>query len=39
VYIVPDNPLTRPNQNIIKGLEMIAKALHPDIFGEFEIIE
>lgn len=39
VYIVPDNPVSRPSQNIIKGLEMFAKAIHPEIFGEFEIIE
>ncbi len=38
VYIVPDNPVTRPSQNIIKGLTMLAKAFHPDIFGEFETI-
>lgn len=39
VYIVPDNPVSRPSQNIIKGLEMFAKAMHPEIFGKFEIIE
>jgi iron complex transport system substrate-binding protein len=39
VYAVPDNQISRPSQNIIKGLQMLAKAIHPDIFGEFEIIE
>ncbi len=39
VYIVPDNPVSRPSQNIIKGLEMLARAFHPDIFGEFEVID
>ena len=39
VYIIPDNPISRPSQNIIKGLQMLAKAMHPEIFGEFEIIE
>jgi len=38
VYVVPDNPVSRPSQNIIKGLTMLAKAFHPDIFGEFEVI-
>ncbi len=37
VYIVPDNPVSRPSQNLIKGLEMIARALHPDIFGKFSV--
>ena len=35
VYVVPDNPVTRPSQNIIKGLTMFAQAIHPEIFGEF----
>jgi iron complex transport system substrate-binding protein len=35
VYVVPDNPTTRPSQNIIKGLTMFAQAIHPEIFGEF----
>ncbi|NQT66680.1 MAG: ABC transporter substrate-binding protein [Actinobacteria bacterium] len=39
VYVVPDNPVSRPNQNVIKALQMFAKAIHPEIFGEFEIIE
>lgn len=39
VYIIPDNPISRPSQNIIKGLQMLARAIHPEIFGEFEIIE
>lgn len=39
VYIVPENPVVRPNHNSIKGLEMFARAIHPDIFGEFMIIE
>lgn len=39
VYIIPDNPISRPSQNLIKGLKMLATAIHPDIFGEFEIIE
>jgi iron complex transport system substrate-binding protein len=39
VYLVPDNPVSRPSQNIIKGLQMLAKAIHPEIFGEFEVIE
>lgn len=39
VYIIPDNPISRPNQNVIKGLQMLSKAIHPEIFGEFEIIQ
>jgi iron complex transport system substrate-binding protein len=39
VYIVPDNPIFRPNQNLIKALQMFAKAIHPEIFGKFEVIE
>ena len=39
VYVVPDNPISRPNQNLIKALQMFAKAIHPEIFGEFEVIE
>lgn len=39
VYVVPDNPISRPNQNLIKALQMFAKAIHPEIFGKFEIIE
>lgn len=35
VYVVPDNPVTRPSQNIIKGLTMFAQAIHPEIFGQF----
>jgi len=37
VYIVPDNPTTRPSQNIIKGLTMFAQAIHSEIFGEFSV--
>ncbi len=37
VYIVPDNPVSRPSQNIIKGLEMFSQAIHPEIFGEFKV--
>jgi len=39
VYVVPDNPISRPNQNLIKALQMLSKAIHPEIFGEFEGIE
>ncbi len=39
VYIVPDNPVSRPSPNVIKGLKMFATAIHPEIFGEFEILE
>jgi iron complex transport system substrate-binding protein len=39
VYIVPDNPVSRPSQNLIKGLEMVARALHPEIFGEFNVLQ
>jgi len=39
VYILPENPVVRPNHNTIKGLEMFARAIHPELFGEFEIIE
>jgi|GEM_PF-450163 len=39
VYIVPENSVVRPNHNTIKGLMMFAKATHPEIFGEFEIVE
>lgn len=37
VYVVPDNPVVRPSQNIIKGLKMFAEAINPDIFGNFEV--
>lgn len=39
VYVIPDNPVSRPSQNLIKALQMLSKAIHPEIFGEFEIIE
>jgi iron complex transport system substrate-binding protein len=39
VFVVPDNPVSRPSQNIIKGLEMFSKAVHPEIFGQFEEIK
>jgi len=39
VYILPENSVVRPNHNTIKGLEMFARAIHPELFGEFEIIE
>jgi len=39
VYVVPDNPVCRPNHNVIKALQMFSKAIHPEIFGEFEIME
>jgi len=39
VYVVPDNPVSRPSQNLDIALEMLSKAFHPDIFGEFEVIE
>jgi iron complex transport system substrate-binding protein len=39
VYVVPDNPVSRPNHNVIKALEMFSKAIHPEIFGVFEIVE
>jgi iron complex transport system substrate-binding protein len=39
VYIVPDNPVSRPSQNIIKGLMMIAQAIHPEVFGEFKVLQ
>jgi len=39
VYVVPDNPISRPNQNLIKALQMLSRAIHPEIFGKFEIIE
>jgi iron complex transport system substrate-binding protein len=39
VYIVPDNPVSRPSQNIIKGLIMFATAIHPEIFGNFEVLQ
>ena len=39
IYVIPDNPISRPSQNIIKGLKMLARSIHPEIFGEFEIIE
>jgi len=39
VYVVPDNPFSRPNQNLIKALQMLSKAIHPEIFGDFEVIE
>lgn len=39
VYIVPENFVVRPNHLSVKGLMMMAQALHPDIFGEFEVIQ
>ncbi len=39
VYAIPDNPISRPSQNLIKALEMLSKAFHPEIFGEYEIVE
>ncbi|MCG9479232.1 MAG: ABC transporter substrate-binding protein [Actinomycetia bacterium] len=39
VYVVPENSIVRPNHNSVKGLMMLAKAFHQDIFGQFEIIE
>jgi len=39
VYIIPDNTISRPNQNVIKGLTMLSTAIHPEIFGEFKVIE
>ncbi len=39
VYIVTANYVERPNQNSINGLSMMATAIHPDIFGEFEMIK
>lgn len=39
VYIVTANYVERPNQNSINGLTMMAQAIHPDIFGEFEMIK
>lgn len=39
VYSIPDNPISRPNQNVIKGLIMMSEAINPEIFGEFKVIE
>ena len=39
VFSIPDNPISRPNQNVINGLIMMSEAIHPEIFGEFKIIE
>lgn len=39
VYSIPDNPISRSNQNVIKGLSMLSMAIHPEIFGEFKVIE
>jgi len=39
VYVIPDNPVSRPSQNLDIALEMLSKAFHPYIFGEFEIME
>lgn len=39
VYIVPDNPVSRPSQNLLKGLKMFAQAIHPDIFGQFSVLQ
>jgi iron complex transport system substrate-binding protein len=39
VYSIPDNFISRPNQNVIKGLIMMSEAIHPEIFGEFKLIE
>jgi ABC-type Fe3+-hydroxamate transport system, periplasmic component len=34
VYILDDNLTQRPGPRIIEGLELIAKALHPDLMGK-----
>lgn len=39
VYIVTANYLERPNQNSINGLIMLATAINPGIFGDFEMIK
>jgi len=39
VYIVTEKYVVRPNQNSINGLTMLATAIHPDIFGDFEMIK
>ena len=39
VYSIPDNPISRPNQNVIKGLIMMSEAINPEIFGEFKVIK
>ncbi|MCE5329917.1 ABC transporter substrate-binding protein [bacterium] len=39
VFSIPDNPISRPNQNVIKGLMMMSMAIHPEIFGEFKLVE
>ncbi|MDD5622897.1 MAG: ABC transporter substrate-binding protein [Actinomycetota bacterium] len=38
VYIVTENYVVRPNQDSINGLAMMATAIHPEIFGDFEMI-
>ncbi len=39
IYSMPDNLISRPNQNVIKGLIMMSEAIHPEIFGEFKVIK
>jgi iron complex transport system substrate-binding protein len=39
VYSMPDNIISRPNQNIIKGLSLMSMAIHPEIFGELKATE
>jgi len=39
VYIVTEKYVVRPNQNSIIGLTMLATAINPDIFGDFEMIK
>lgn len=34
VYQVEPNPVSRPSQNVVKGIREVAAAVYPEIFGE-----
>ena len=34
VYEVEPNPVSRPSQNVVKGIREVAAAVYPEIFGE-----
>ena len=34
VFLLDDNLVSRPGPRIVEGVEQIARALHPDVFGE-----
>ncbi|MCS7124290.1 MAG: cobalamin-binding protein [Candidatus Bathyarchaeota archaeon] len=38
VYLLDENLLTRPGPRIVLGLEAVARLLHPELFGESNIL-